>query len=93
METTKEKNPKKDVKIWKKVRERENQVLQMNHLNSSASSTTISVIEEPIIETRKAGLIEKLARAYQHFSEIEEAKGGDPKPRVCKLLSGLGFSK
>ena len=91
METTKEKNPKKDVKIWQKARERENQVLQKNQLNSSASSTTIAAIEEPIVETRKAGLIEKLDRAYQYFFEIEEYEVGDPEPSVRKVLPGLVF--
>ena len=61
-------------------------------MNTSAASTTIYAIAEPIIETRTASLIEKLARAYQHFSEIEEDEGGDPEPSARKVLPGLGLS-
>ena len=44
------------------------------------------------LKPRKASLTEKLTPAYQHFYEIEESKGGDPEPRLRKVLSGLGFS-
>ena len=67
------------------------QGLQKNQLNTSAAYTTIYAIAEPIIETRKAILKEKLARAYQHFSDIEQYQGGDPKPSARKVLPGLGF--
>ena len=59
-------------------------------MNTSAASTGIYAIAEPIIETCEVSLSEKLAWAYQHFSEIEEDEGGDTEPRACKVLSGLG---
>ena len=52
----------------------------------------IASMVEPSIETRKASLAENPARAYQNFSEIEEAKGGDPEPRARKVLYGIGLS-
>ena len=92
VETKKENKPNKYGKGRQKLRERKKQGLQKNQLNTSAASAMIAAIAEPRIETRKAILTEKLARAYQHFSEIEEAEGGDPEPRARKVLSGLGFS-
>ena len=83
METTKDKKPKKCGKGRQKLQERKNQGLQKERLYTSAASTTISAITEPIIE--------KLARAYQHLSDLEESKGVDPEPRAHKVLSGLGF--
>ena len=68
MYTTKYKRPKKDGKGRKKLRERKKQGLQNKRLNTSAASTTISAIAEPIIETRKASLTDKLAQDYHHFS-------------------------
>ena len=58
------------MKGQKKLQERKNQGLQKKLLNKSAASTTIYDIEEPIIETCRVGLTEKLARSYQHFSDI-----------------------
>ena len=92
METTKEKNPKKDGKGWQKLGERKNQLIHKKRLNTYETSTTISDISEPSIETLKDILTEKLARAYQHFSEIEDSKGGDPEPMERKLMSGLALS-
>ena len=70
METTKQNKPKKDGKGWQKLQEIKNRGLQKKRLNTSAASTTIYDIEEPIIETCRVGLTEKLARSYQHFSDI-----------------------
>ena len=92
METTRDENPKKDGKDWQNLREIQNQSLQKKQLNTSAASTMIAAIMEPSIETPKASLIGKIARAYHKFSEIEEAEGGDPEPRARKVLSGLGLS-
>ena len=80
LDTTKEKNPKKYGKGRKKLWETKNQDLQKKRLNTSAASTKISVIAEPSIEICKSSLIEKLARAYQHLSDIEEVEGRDPEP-------------
>ena len=91
MEKTKENNPKRDWKVRKNLRERKKKGLQKMRLNTSTASTMLAAIEEPIIETRKASLAEKLDRDYQHFSDIEEAEGGDPEPKERKVLSGLVF--
>ena len=60
-------------------------------MNTSAASTTIAAIAEPIIETRRTSLKDKLARSYQNFYDIEEDKGGYPELRARKVLYGLGF--
>ena len=73
VETKKENKPNKYAKGRQKLRERKKQGLQKNWFNNSAASTTISAIAELPIETHKSSLVEKLARAYQHFSEIEES--------------------
>ena len=91
MDKSKEKKPKNDKTGQWSLRERINQGLQKKQLNTSAASTIIYAIAEPSIETRKASLIEKLARAYQHFSEIEDAEGGDPESRARKVLSIICF--
>ena len=91
METTKEKKPNKYGNGWQKLRERKTQVLHKKRLNTSAASTVIDAIAEPSIETRKASLTEKNSRAYQHFSEIEDAEGGDPESRARKVLSIICF--
>ena len=78
METTKQNKPKKDGKGWQKLQEIKNRGLQKKRLNTYTASNTISFIAEPIIETRKASLIEKLYCAYQHLYDIEEAEGVDP---------------
>ena len=33
----------------------------------------------------------KLVLAYKRLVRIEQDKGGDPKPRACRVLFGLGF--
>ena len=50
-------------------------------------------VKQKNIEYQKGKLSEKLGKAYQKLSEIEEEDGGDPEPRAIKILSGMGFSE
>jgi len=55
-------------------------------------STGVSKLKIKNVEFQKSKLTEKLGKAYQKLTEIEEEEGGDPEPKAIKILTGIGFS-
>ena len=86
-----EKDAKSADKGRQKLRDRKKQNLQKaakKNVEPSTDKTTKDLKEE-----KRAGLTQKLAKAYERLASIEEEEGGDPEPRARKVLAGLGFSK
>lgn len=55
-------------------------------------SKAVSNLKSKNVEYQKSKLLDKLGKAYQKLTEIEEEEGGDPEPKAISILTGIGFS-
>jgi len=85
---------KKMSKAKQRLREKKKLAAGKNKKDKSGGSKKAgsSNLNEDI-EAQKSKLADKLAKAYQKLTQIEEEEGGDPEPRARKVLNGLGFSE
>ena len=83
---------KKPSKGKQKLMDRKKEKMRKAARAKVSGSKNVQKVKAKNIEYQKNKLSEKLGKAYQKLSEIEEEQGGDPEPRAIQILSGIGFS-
>lgn len=91
-DTVDDKNGQKISKGKQKLLERKKEKMRKAARSKVDGSNAVSNLKSKQIEHQKIKLSEKLGKAYQKLTEIEEEEGGDPEPRAIRILTGIGFS-
>ena len=83
---------KKASKGKQKMMDRKKEKMRKAARAKANGSKNVQNVKTKNTEHQKNKLSEKLGKAYQKLSEIEEEEGGDPEPRAIQILTGIGFS-